>query len=141
MPDGTSVALQKALVTRLRGDAGVLAIVPAADIMDRSTRPERDLCVLVGEDHMVRDDLLLSDNVSKMYLTLHLWHRAQDFATVKNLSDAIRKAMRMRLVVPGINVVYAAFVDARYLRDPGGEYVHGVVTFSAMIIEPDMAFQ
>jgi hypothetical protein len=136
MPDGTSVALQKAVVVRLRGNADVTALVPAADIFDRSTRPERPICVNLGEDQIVRDPITLADDCVRVYFTMHLWHRAQDFEIVKNLGDAIRKAMSARFVVSGIHVAYLAFGDARYMRDPGGEYVHGVLTFNALVQEP-----
>src|SRR5262245_13352792 len=130
MSDGTAVALQKAIVTRLRGDAGVTALVPAEDIFDRAMRPERPICVVIGEDQLVREPLTYADNHVRVYFTLHLWQKSQDFATIKALGDAIRKAMRARFVVTGIYVIYLAFGNLRYMRDPEGEYVHGVVTFS-----------
>lgn len=139
MADGTSLAMQKAVVTRLRGSADVLAIVPSADIMDRSTRPEKNICIILGENQIVREPITYDDAHIRLFVTMHLWHRAQEFSTLMNLADAIRKAMRARFVVPGIYVHYMALVDCRYLRDPGGEYVHGVVTFSVVIQEPEMA--
>lgn len=137
MPDGTAVALQKAIVARLRGNADVIALVPAADIFDRSTRPERPVCVIIGEDQVVRDPITYADDTVRVYTTLHLWNKAQDFELVKNVGDAIRRAMRARFVVAGMYVVYTAFGDARYMRDPGGEYVHGVVTFNFLVQEPE----
>jgi hypothetical protein len=137
MPDGTSVAMQKAVVARLRGDTAVTALVPAADIFDRSTRPEKSICVVLGEEQIVREPMTFQDNHVRVYLTLHLWHKSQDFATVKNLGDAIRKAMRARLVAMGVAVIYFAFDSVRYMRDPDGEYVHGVVTFNSLVQEPE----
>ena len=128
--------MQKAVVARLRGDAGVTALVPADGIFDRSMRPELPICIVLGEDQVVREPLTYQDDHVRVYFTLHLWQQAQDFSVIKNLGDAIRKAMRARFVVPGIYVVYSSFGDARYMRDPGGEYLHGVLTFSALIQEP-----
>jgi hypothetical protein len=130
MPN-TSVDLQSALVARLRGDTNVTALCPADCIFDRSMRPEKDVCVILGEGDINRYPLTLHDDSILIYPTLHLWNRAQDFALVKNLGDAIRTSFRARFA----GVVRFAFKQAHYMRDPGGNYVHGVLTFSALIQE------
>lgn len=128
--------LQAAIVGRLRNDAAVTAIVPAADIFDRSSRPERPIYVVIGEDQIVREGATLADRHWRTFTTMHLWHRAQDFATLKNLTDAIRAAVREPFTLPDARVVRLTFEGARFLRDPGGEYLHAVVTIEALIEEP-----
>jgi hypothetical protein len=136
MPDTTAVAMQKAIIARLRGSVDVTLICPAADIFDRSTRPERSICIVLGEDQIVRESITYEDDQVRLYSTLHLWHKSQDFTTIKTLGDLIRIAMRPRFVVPGIYVAFQSFDNARYMRDPDGEFVHGVVQFGALITEP-----
>lgn len=136
MSDGTTVQLQKAIVARLRGTPAVVALCPSAAIFDRSTRPEVPICILLGEDQVVFEGLTYAQNHVSIFTTLHLWQKAQDFTTLKNLADAIRSAMRPRLFLFGATVVRTAFSGARFLRDPGGEYVHAVVTFESLIEEP-----
>ncbi len=137
MPDGTSVAIQKALVARLRGNADVTNIVPATDIFDRSKRPERDRCIVLGEEQFVQETTTLNDASARVYVTLHLWNKAQDFELVKALGDAVRKALKPRFVISGLYVAGQYFGGARYLRDPDGEFVHGVLTMTFLIMEPE----
>ena len=84
----------------------------------------------LGEDQVVRKPITLKDDCVLIYTTMHPWHKAQDFETIKNLGDAIRKAMRSRFVVAGMFVAYHSLENVRYMRDPGGEYIHGVITYS-----------
>lgn len=136
MPDSTSVALQKAIVARLRGNASVTGFVPAADIFDRSGRPERRMCVVLGEEQLVSEPLTFDDSHVRIYVTLHLWDKSQDFYAIKSLGDAIRKAMSTRFVIMGLYVAGQYFGGARYMRDPDGEFLHGVMTFNYLIQEP-----
>lgn len=135
MLDGTAVQLQSAIVARLRATPAVVALCPAANIFDRSKRPEVPISIVLGEDQIVFEGLTYSENHVSVFTTLHLWNQAQDFATLKNLADAIRSAMRPRLILSGASIVRTAFSGARFLRDPGGEYVHAVVTFESLIEE------
>lgn len=135
MPDGATVQLQTAIVARLRATPAVIALCPAANIFDRSMRPEVPVSIVLGEDQLVNEGLTYARNHISVFTTLHLWNKVQDFATLKNLTDAIRAAMRVPLHLSVANVVQTVFSGARFLRDPGGEYVHAVVTFESLIEE------
>jgi hypothetical protein len=136
MTDGTALNLQTALVARLRGAAAVTALVPADAIFDRSDRPERPVCIIVGEDQMIREEMNLADDTVRNYFTLHVWRQARDFGTVKNIVDAIRLAIRDPWSVVGADVIRFVFESVRYIRDPDAEYVHAVVTLNALVQEP-----
>jgi hypothetical protein len=135
MPDGTAVQLQSAIVTRLRQTSAVTALVNADDIFDRSQRPERDVCIVVGEDQVIDEPHTLADDSLRAYVTLHVWHLSQNFTLVKNISDAIRAAIKAPMAIAGARIVRLKFQNARFMRDPGGNYIHGVVTLNALLQE------
>ncbi|WP_170149579.1 DUF3168 domain-containing protein [Rhodoplanes roseus] len=135
MSDGLAVQLQTAVVARLRAAPAVVALCPADQIVDRSSRPETDVLVVVGEDQIVREDVTLADNYMHAFITLHLWHKAEDLRLVKNLADAVRSALRSGVTIGGGEVSQWRFQGSRFLRDPGGEYAHAVVTFESLIAE------
>jgi Protein of unknown function (DUF3168) len=133
--DGLAVQLQSSIVTRLRQTSAVTDFVPADNIFDRSQRPERDVCIVVGEDQILDEPHSLADDSLRAYLTLHVWHLSQNFTTVKNIADGIRIAVRDRfkIKVPSATVVRLKFQSARFMRDPGGNYIHGVITLNALL--------
>lgn len=135
MADGLAVQLQTSIVTRLRATTAVTSLVPSSDIFDRSQRPERPVCIVVGEDQIVDEPHTLADDSLRAYATLHVWHLSQDMTTVKNISDAIRAAIKPQFTLATARVVRLKFASARFMRDPGGVYVHGVVTLSVLMQE------
>jgi hypothetical protein len=134
----TEFLFQMALVERLRATTSITEIVPAANIFDRTMRPEVDICIVLGEDQVIREDLTYADNNIRLITTLHLWDKRQYFSTVKILTGKIRTAIRAPLLLTGTaaRVIRTAFDNARFFRDPGGDYVHGVVILSSLIQEP-----
>lgn len=131
-----SLAAQRLAVTAMRGRAALTAHVPAANIFDRNERPEVFPCIIVGEAQTVGDD---SDCImgSEVFLTLHVWTRENSFVACKSIAGEIRRAMRgLEGEQDNVNLTFE-FDDARFLRDPGGELSHGVVTFSALAEEPE----
>ena len=134
MADGLEVALQKAIVARLRADANVTALVDPDNIFDRSQRPERDLCIVTGEDQWIDEPHTLKDDLLRAYLTLHIWHLSQDTTTVKNIVSAIRHMVRATpMEIAEAKIIRLKFQNAKYFRDPGGNYIHAVVTLNALI--------
>lgn len=131
------LALQKAIRQRLSGAAGVIALVPAANILDRNSRPAPDPSIVIGEgqstegDHLDRTD-------QRLFLDLHVWKKEPSLAGVKAIAGAIRKAIHSANIVPVENDVHVGdcrVTSMRYLRDPDGETSHGVVTVEALISE------
>ncbi|GLK76705.1 hypothetical protein GCM10008171_19590 [Methylopila jiangsuensis] len=131
-----SLALQKAVFDRLRADAGVTALVPAANIFDRHGLPTVSPCIILGDDQTIRDPLSLADNSYRVAVTLHLWVKGQNLVLAKQISGAVMVAMRPGFWTPaGFEVAWLSLDDARYMRDPGGEWGHAVLTFEAMLVE------
>jgi hypothetical protein len=133
--DGLAIQLQIAVVTRLRQTSAVTALISGDAIFDRSQRPELDLCIVVGEDQWMDEPHTLADDSLRAYLTLHVWHLSQNFTTVKNVNDAIRQAIRAPMAIADARIVRLKYQSGRFLRDPGGNYVHGVVTLNALLQE------
>lgn len=126
-----SLAAQRLAVTRMRGRPALTALVPATNIMDRNGRPEVFPCILVGEAQTVADE---ADCVigSEVFLTLHVWTRETTMEQCKLISGEVRRALyRVSAVQDGFALDFN-FDDSRFMRDPGGESSHGVVTFRVL---------
>ncbi|MDQ0347863.1 DUF3168 domain-containing protein [Ancylobacter vacuolatus] len=129
-----SLAMQQAIRARLTGDASVLALVPAANIFDRHSRPERFPCIILGEGQAVRDNLTLADNHVRLFSTIHVWTRDGDLVSARAIAGAVGVALRGRFFGDRA-AVRARYRDARFMRDPDGETGHGVLTFEALVEE------
>ncbi len=130
-----SLAAQRAAVVAMRVSPALNALVPATNIFDRNQRPEVFPCVIIGEGQVVSDDIDCADT-SEVYLDLHVWTEEDGFVACKNIAGEIRRALR-RLTADqdGFRLNFI-FNGARYLRDPGGERSHGVVTMLIRAWEP-----
>src|SRR5262245_25778670 len=88
-----SAAMQKMIRARLIASADVLALVPADKIFDRNGRPEAPVCITIGEG--VAD---FADRFDTFYdrpsLDLHIWAKENSFANVKEITGAVRAALR-----------------------------------------------
>lgn len=126
--------LQTTIRSRLINDAAVTALVPAGAILDRHTRPELDRLITIGEGQHFAADSYNSFH-ERVFLTVHVWVRADDFAMCKAIADAVRRALRGTPWHASGHVVHGATISTRFLRDPEGEYAHGVVSIDAVLQE------
>jgi hypothetical protein len=129
-----SLALQKAIRGRLAASTEVLALVPAANIIDSHKRPQTFPAIVLGEDVWTDADLTFDRRHVTVYATLHLWADEPGTTGVKALAEAIRKAFRNGLVLDAGRLVDIRFESARFIRDPEG-LSHGIVTLEALIEE------
>lgn len=126
-----SLATQKFLRSLMIARPALRALVPIANIMDRHSRPEVFPCILIGEGQVVGDDIDCAD-LSEVFATLHVWTKEEGFAACKNIVGEVRRACaRQSDVVDGFDLS-AEFGDVTYLRDPGGEHSHAVITFNVL---------
>ena len=137
MADDPSLAMQKAIRARLVGSAGVTALVPQENILDRNARPEAFPCVLLGEDQVIDRGRSLKRTVMDVYSTLHIWARGEDLGGVKEIANAVRRSLRPRLLLgsPDYHCVRSSVRDMRFLRDPAGELGHGILTVESLVQE------
>lgn len=129
-----SLALQNAIVGRLRARSALIALVPAANIFDRHARPEVFPCIMVGEGQTVREDLTLADNHVRLFFTLHIWTRDGALASARAIAGEMGVALRGRFF-SDVTAITARYRDARFLRDPDGVSGHGVLTFELLAQE------
>ncbi len=130
------LALQGAVRARLIGDAGVLALVPAASILDRNERPNPRPSIVIGEAQSVDENDSISRNRIRVYLDLHVWTEELSTEVSKRLVGAIRTALKVRPVLgTGYQLADCRIRQARFLRDPDGKTAHAVVTVDALVAE------
>lgn len=137
-----ALALQKAIRLRLINTAAVTALVPAANILDRNERPARAdgteaMWIILGEDQEVDEDFTLKRDYIRVYSTLHIWKTEPSTAGVKAIAGAVRKAIgrvrRLDIGDPDFVCADCRVDGVRYLRDPGGEMSHAVLTINSLV--------
>jgi hypothetical protein len=131
-----SLELQGAIRECLIASVAVTELVPASNILDRSTRPELDREILIGDGQTQ-----LPDRFSRFYAAtfaeLHVWVKEDGLAEAKRIGSAIVDALGARsLTASGYSVSGVRVTATRYMRDPHGEYSHGVVSVRANVQEP-----
>ena len=122
-----SLAAQRRAVIAMRSHGPLAALVPPLQIFDRNQRPEVFPCVIIGEAQTVGDDAQCVE-ASEVYLTIHVWTKEDGMVACKSIAGEIRRALRnLTAKQDGLDLSFS-FDDARFMRDPGGELSHGVVT-------------
>lgn len=122
-----SLSAQKLLVDTLRARPSLTALVPAANIFDKNTRPEVFPCIIIGEGQTVEDDAECL-TASEVYMMLHVWTTEPGMAKCKAICGEIRRAVKhLSAIVEGI-ALDAFFQDMNFLRGTTGDNAHGVVT-------------
>jgi hypothetical protein len=135
-----SAAIQRALRVRLIGNAGVTALVPAANILDRNQRPAPDPSIIMGEDQVIdAPDVMLNRSFVRVFSTIHIWKKEPSTAGVKAIANAIRRAIgvnrmaRLDLADPDYVCSDCHINRVQFLRDPDGETSHGVMTVESLV--------
>lgn len=129
--------VQKAIRARLTTWGGIVALVPAAHILDANQRPSAMPSILLGDSQAVDAGTSLRRAHTHVYHTLHVWQRESSLEGVKTIAGAIREAIHaFRLtIVPGLHCADARVSSMRFLRDPDGEHSHGVVVVEVLVAE------
>lgn len=130
------VAVQKVIRARLIADAAVTNVVAAANILDRHARPAPSPSIIIGEGQSIEGDRI-DRRDQRIVMDLHVWKQETSLAGVKAIAGAIRAAIiGARLgTIPGFHFADCRVSSMRYLRDPGGEYSHAVVTVETLVVE------
>lgn len=130
-----SLDLQKAIRARLVATSAVTALVPAAHVLDKNSRPEVYPSVIVGEGQTVMGDGL-ARNRSTVFADLHIWQTEPGLAQAKAIAGAVRQAFIAPLWTLDNHHVADLFITAsRFMRDPDGIHSHAVVNIEAQLVE------
>lgn len=129
-----SLALQKAIRARLSATGAVTALVPAANVLDRSARPERFPAVIVGEGQSLFADHFETFH-DRAHADLHVWTQEPGTEAAKTIVGAIRAALLDGPMTADGYAVREMTMTARYPRDPSGNYAHAVVGIDAAMVK------
>ena len=131
------LALQKAIRARLVGSANLLALVPAANILDRNERPNPRPSIVIGEGQSVDEGDSIARTLTRVYLDLHVWVEEPSTETSKRIAGTIRKAVNGPRFQPvdGFHFADCRVRGSRFLRDPDGKTSHAIVTVDALVQE------
>lgn len=138
------LALQGAIVTRLKTNAAVHALIGDRfyDAVPQNVDPPYGN---LGEFQVLDDGADCFDDSVEIYVTLHTWSRPSSrpkdqggpagTVEAKAINSAIARALNRAALDLGPDwvLVELAFRDSRTFTDADGRTVHGVVTLRAMI--------
>lgn len=123
--------LQRALFARLTSYAPLTALI-AQRVYDRIPPAATMPYVTIADAQVIEDgaDCIEADEVN---FDIHVWSRPTNTGSLeaKAIAGLLRKALHgFDLPLSDDNLtIDLAFTDARFLRDPDGLTVHGVVSF------------
>ena len=129
-----SLALQKAIRTRLIASPELMALIQADHVMDANGRPEIMPAIYIGEGQT-----LFRRWDATSHATLHVLFQGPGLLHCKEAVSAIVAAMRIDaqadgvLPIDGFTVHDMQATQTRYLRDPHGSFSHGIVTVAAIV--------
>ncbi len=130
-----SLDLQKAIRARLVASSAVTALVGASSILDRNSLPAPSPSIIIGEGQTVPGDDLTRKHHG-VYLDLHIWNEEPGLAGSKQIAGVIRDALSDAFWKLDNHHVADLRIDGtRFLRDPGGQHSHAVMTLYALLVE------
>lgn len=131
-----ALALQKALRARFVASPAVLALVPAASIIDRHLRPAPSPSVILGEETAGPDAGNLGRDREELFHTLHVWQEEPGTVGVKQIMAALGDCLGLDPrpdLDGGYHLADWQVASRRAFRDPDGKTAHGVLTIRALI--------
>ena len=125
-----SLALQKMIHDRLIASPAVTMIVPAEAISDKNKLPEHPSEIIIGAGNTLFGDSYDSFH-ERVFLDAHIWIQEENLVKAKQVTFAIREAVKSRPWIVAGNTLHGLTVSARFLRD--GIYSHAIVSFDAVM--------
>ena len=118
-----SLAIQRAMRARLIAAPAVTALVPAERIFDGRWRTEQLPCIIIGEG-----------SVLYSYLDVHVWAREEGFELAKEITGAIRTALKQAPWTAEGHIVHGITVSkARFIRGKDAENAHAIISVDAIM--------
>ena len=127
-----SLELQTAIVTALKADAGVVAVV-GNRVYDNVPPSASFPYISLGDSQVLPDKADCIDG-TEVFFSLDGWSRDLRFPECKTISKAIVAALDDQpLTVAGYTAVVFELDSINYLRDPDGITRHVALSFRALI--------
>lgn len=130
-----SLAMQGAIYSALVAAPAVTGLVPATSIFDRRIRPELFPCIIVGDANTVLEPVTLARRHVRVFADVHIWTEESGLETVKTIAGNASATLHTRPSIAGFHVADWKVTGTRFLRDPGGEFGHAVMSIEALLNE------
>jgi len=132
-----SLALQGAIITMLKNDPGVAALI-GARVYDEVPAPVPPATVTfpyitIGPCHVLGNDTEDCGDGSEVNQQIDVWTRLVGDPEAKRIAAAVRTALKSYPTLAGFDVSVVEFVDEQFLRDPDGKTRHAAMTFRYLI--------
>lgn len=128
-----SLAIQRAMRARLIAAPAVTALVPAERIFDGRWRTEQLPCIIIGEGSVLYSDEYVSFH-DEAYLDVHVWAREEGFELAKEITGAIRTALKQAPWTAEGHIVHGITVSkARFIRGKDAENAHAIISVDAIM--------
>lgn len=133
MPDPALLALQKAIVTKLKADTLGVASLVGSRVFDRIPADAAFPLVGISGGQELAADADCIPGLQVM-LDVHVWSRAVGSVECRRIAGFVRAALHdAALTVDGWRLIDLKHRDTRFLADPDGITSHAVVTVRALI--------
>ncbi|MCA0847194.1 DUF3168 domain-containing protein [Salipiger thiooxidans] len=131
------LAVQIAIRARLVATSAVTDLVPATSILDRNATPAPRPGIVLGESQVVDEGSSVDRTRERVFHTIHLWKTEPSREGVKEISAAVRAALRSeRLEIgPDYHCADWRVSSTRTMSDPDGESSHGVIVVEVLAVE------
>jgi len=127
----SSLELQKAIVARLKADAGVTAIV-GQRIYDSVPTNATFPYIAIGPDQTLPSRADCYDG-SVVVFQVDGWSRAVGLVEAKRISEAVREALSdAPLTLTGYRLIDLAFEESRVFRESDVLTSHAAISFRAL---------
>lgn len=135
-----SLPLQGAIVAALKANGALPDVVgkrvydqPPDDKVAKTKSGALFPYITVGDGQVLGDDTEDCGDGSEVFVQIDAWSRAPGYPEVKQISAAIRAALKPVPILAGFTVDVVEFQSCQYLRDPDGLTRHAAITFRYLI--------
>lgn len=133
MTSDSQWAVQQAIVTALKADSALLALVNTegsnAGVYDHVDANTPFPYVVVGESTGRADDTKTEHGMDQV-VTIHGWSEYRGYKEIKQIMGAVVTALdRAALTVTGHDLIDLRFLSSEIMLDPDGLTRHGVQRF------------
>jgi len=128
-----SLELQRAIRASLVDTIAITDLVTPNAIRDGAARPDLFPSIIFGASQTVIERVTYSRKHVRVFQDLHVWTKEAGMVAAKTIAAAVLNALAVAPALAGFSLLDHQVDSVRYMRDPGGEHGHAVITVSALI--------